>query len=455
MIAPMRIHNKAESLLLLVGDILLFYATLWLTLLLRHVAVPSRELFLRHAEPFSYLFIAWVIIFFIAGLYEKHTLVLKKRLPSRILNAQVVNVILAALFFFTIPYFGITPKTVLFIYLVVSTGLVWLWRMYGPRLFRARTTVNGLLIGSGEEMKELQEEINKNERYGLHFVSAIDLKKIEGIDFHREVLNRVYSEDISLIVIDIRDGAVEPILPHLYNLIFSGVHFVDMYKLYEEIFDRVPISLVHYNWFLEHLSLHPKVMYDVFKRGMDIVFALVLGILSLLLYPFVALAIKLEDGGPVFYVHDRLGENNRIVNLVKFRSMRNIDSGKDALESTAVITKVGRFIRKTRIDELPQLWNILKGDLSLIGPRPEIPELARRYEEEVPYYNVRHLIKPGISGWAQVYQDAGEIPKFGTRAEATKRKLAYDLYYIKNRSIFLDVKIALRTIQTVLSRSGR
>jgi lipopolysaccharide/colanic/teichoic acid biosynthesis glycosyltransferase len=117
------------------------------------------------------------------------------------------------------------------------------------------------------------------------------------------------------------------------------------------------------------------------------------------------------------------------------------------------ITRVGNFIRKTRLDELPQFFNVLIGDLSFIGPRPEKPELAFTYESEIPFYNVRHLVKPGLSGWAQIYQD--NPPKFGLNIEDTKTKLAYDLYYIKNRSLLLDLKIALRTIKTLLSRTGK
>jgi lipopolysaccharide/colanic/teichoic acid biosynthesis glycosyltransferase len=125
----------------------------------------------------------------------------------------------------------------------------------------------------------------------------------------------------------------------------------------------------------------------------------------------------------------------------------------EALRPRNPITKVGNFLRKTRVDELPQLWNILKGDLSLIGPRPELPALVKQYEHEIPYYNVRHLIKPGLSGWAQIYHDTH--PHHEVATLETKRKLSYDLYYIKNRSFLLDIKIALRTLRTLVSIAGR
>jgi len=245
-------------------------------------------------------------------------------------------------------------------------------------------------------------------------------------------------------VIDLRNEKVTPVLPHLYNLIFSGVRFIDKYKVYEDIFDRVPLSLVNYNWFLENISSASHIVYDFLKRTMDVSISFVLGALSLLMYPFVYVAIKLDDGGPMFFVQDRVGRGGKTVKIIKFRTM--------APDVPPQVTRVGDILRRTRIDELPQLWNVLRGDVSLVGPRPETPNLAKLYEKEIPYYNVRHLIKPGLSGWAQTHQE--KPPKFDVGYDETKTKLSYDLYYIKNRSFILDLKIALQTIKTILSRSG-
>ncbi len=187
---------------------------------------------------------------------------------------------------------------------------------------------------------------------------------------------------------------------------------------------------------------------------MDMTISAVLLLISLLVYPFVYFAIKLEDGGTLFIIQERIGKNNRAVKILKFRSMTGNDKGVYTNGASELrVTRVGNFLRKTRIDELPQLWNVLRGDLSLIGPRPELPELAKSYSQSIPYYNVRHLIKPGLSGWAQIYHDAH--PHHGVATEETKNKLSYDLYYIKNRSLFLDFKIALRTLRTLVSISGR
>jgi lipopolysaccharide/colanic/teichoic acid biosynthesis glycosyltransferase len=256
------------------------------------------------------------------------------------------------------------------------------------------------------------------------------------------------------LIVDFSDERVKSILPDLYERIFSGVNFIDMQKIYEEIFDRVPLSLLKYNWFLENISSHPRTVYDSLKRAMDIVLSSVIGVLSLLVYPFVIIAIKLDDGGPIFITQERVGQDNTLVKIHKFRSMSGNDMGEynSGVAKQNKITKVGKFLRKSRIDELPQLWNILIGDISLIGPRPELPALADTYETEIPYYNVRHIIKPGLSGWAQIHQE--NHPHHKEAVNETKEKLTYDLYYIKERSLLLDLQIALKTIKTLLSRVG-
>ncbi len=445
--------NKREAFVLFVGDVAFFYISLWVMLLVRYVRVPGNVLYTNHAIPFSILFLVWIVVFFIAGLYEKHTVILKSKLPDIIFAAQVANSAIAVLFFYLIPYFGITPKTNLFIYLVVSFALIVLWRLKLYPLIGSRKKQAGIIIGSGNEMMELREEVNNNERYNLYFVSSIDLDEVEGVDFQEEIVSRVYSEDITTIVIDTRNEKVKSILPKLYNLIFSKVQFIDMHRVYEDIFDRIPLSLVRYSWFLENISTSTKFTYDFLKRTMDIVISLPLFLLSLFAYPFVWLAVFFEDRGQLFIDQDRIGKNNRPLHIKKFRTMTGSDEGADVLKSKHSVTRTGHFLRKTRIDELPQLWSVLKGDLSLIGPRPELPALVKRYEDEVSYYNIRHLIKPGLSGWAQIYHNAH--PHHGVDVEETRRKLSYDLYYIKNRSFLLDLKVALRTVKIIISRSGK
>jgi len=193
--------------------------------------------------------------------------------------------------------------------------------------------------------------------------------------------------------------------------------------------------------------------YELFKRLMDI-FGGLIGLLILIFaMPFLSLAVYFDSGLPIFYSQSRLGRVRSVFTIYKFRSMRqNTDSYGDVrrtMENDPRITRVGKFLRKTRLDELPQFWNVLRGDMSLVGPRAEVPELVDEYQKQVPFYRARLLVKPGLTGWAQI--------NYGYVASVTETsiKLEYDLYYIKHRTLSMDFQIILRTIGTVLRRTGR
>ncbi|MFA6536479.1 MAG: exopolysaccharide biosynthesis polyprenyl glycosylphosphotransferase [Candidatus Paceibacterota bacterium] len=448
----MRIFNKREPLILFLGDLVAFALALWFTLFLRYGSSLDAVRLSDHFQAFSIIFLIWTLAFYIAGLYGKQTLVFKNRLPSRILKAQIVNSFLAIAFFYLVPSFGITPKTNLFIQLSLSFFLVLIWRLYGGGFRESKEKQSAILIGEGEEMKELADEINHNNRYAVGFDSVLDLSQISGAEAVSNIDRQLKDGRISLVVADLSHEKIQPILPEFYKLLFSRVKFLDAGKLYEEIFDRVPLSLIRYGWLLQNVSNSPKKTYDSLKRLMDLILGVIGGLVSLVFYPFVYLAIKLDDGGPVFISQERIGQNNKIFKILKFRTMTKDDAGYAVAKQTNRTTRVGGFLRRTRIDELPQLWNVLRGDLSLIGPRPELPILASAYDKDISYYRARHLIKPGLSGWAQLNQQ--NPPKRDLNFNDTKVKLSYDLFYLKNRSLFLDIKIALRTIADLLSRSG-
>lgn len=441
----MVIVNKKEPFILFIGDVLILVFSLWLVLFLRYFEIPTLETWVNHIQPFSIIFVFWLLIFYIAGLYEKHTLILKKSLPNILLNTQLVNSVIAIIFFYFIPYFDITPKTILFIYLLTSLGLILLWRLKIFSYFGSKTKQSAILIASGEEMRELRHEVNNNNRYDFQFVQSIDLESYNPSDFKDDVIKMVYENNVSLIVTDLKNQNSSLIVPSLYNLIFAKVQFLDKYKVYESIFDRIPLSIIGYNWFLENISSRNLVSYDIFKRIMDVALSTAVGFFSLVFYPLVFILIKLDDGGRIFFKQERIGQNNRKIEIYKFRTM---SEGVDKK-----VTRIGNYLRVFRIDELPQIWNVLKGDLSLIGPRPETSSLVETYTNQVPFYNIRHLIKPGLSGWAQIYHD--NHPHHNVDVLETKNKLSYDLYYIKNRSIFLDIKIALKTIKTIFLKKGK
>lgn len=442
--------SRKTPFLLLTGDLVAFVLALWLTVTMRYAGIPNTPTFDDHLLPFSFLFILWVAVYFISGLYERQVVILRGILPQILVQAQLVNIALAALFFYFVPMAGITPRTNLFLYLIISLMLVVLWRLFIYRIIVPEKREDVILIGSGTEMEELKKEVNGNPHYKMRFVSSVDTESLESVDFQADVVARVYQDNISMVVIDLDNQKVQAILPQLYNLLFSRVRFIDMHKVYEDIFDRVALSLLSHSWFLENISAYPKYVYDAAKRIMDVIIALPLTLVSLIVYPFVYLAIKLDDGGPTFIIQERVGKDNKIIRIPKFRTMTTSDKGIWVKENDNRITRVGAFLRRSRIDELPQLFSVIKGDMSLVGPRPDIYDLGMKLSKEIPYYTVRNIIKPGLSGWAQTRQ---KVPP--QSLEETKIRLAYDFYYIKHRSLLIDLKIALQTIATLMSRAGK
>ena len=235
----------------------------------------------------------------------------------------------------------------------------------------------------------------------------------------------------------------------------SGIQITTMPTLYEEMLGRVPIFLLQSDWVLRSLVDQARMggLSDVLIRFMDIAGALVGVFIMLMVTPLIALLTLLDSGWPIFYGQERLGRNGKPYRIIKFRSMRQ-DAEKDgrarpATEHDERVTRVGRFLRKSHLDELPQFINVLRGDMSLVGPRAERPELVLMLQEKIPFYRARLFVRPGVTGWAQVNYG------YASNAEQNAVKLEYDLYYIKHRSLWLDISILLRTIGSVIGLKGR
>lgn len=450
----MAIIPKREYLYLLLGDVCIFGLSLWFTLFIRYFTIPDAAVLWLHLVPFSILFIAWVFVFFIAGLYGKHTRLFRRKLPTVIVSAQLVNICIAAMLFFLVPIFGIAPKTNLLLYLVISTALIVAWRLgVFPRL-RPSKQLKGVLIAAGTDAKELAEEINQDHRYPFTFAYTIDTGKVPVHEVIQRACRVAEEDDVMFVVVDYADAGVSAALPIIYDAAFHKRRFalIDVVELYQEVFDRVPITLTRYAWILDQVGASNA--YDILKRVIDIAIGGALGAVSLIVYPFVMLAIKLDDGGPIFITQQRVGRFQKSIGVLKFRSMSGNDQGDygESGKSKLTVTRVGKWLRVLRIDELPQLWAVLKGDLSLVGPRPELPALANQYSARIPYYNARYLVAPGLTGWAQIRHDAH--PHHASAMEETKEKLSYDFYYLQHRSFMLDLFIILQTIRIVLTAKG-
>ncbi|TSD02256.1 MAG: Glycosyl transferase [Parcubacteria group bacterium Athens0714_24] len=423
--------NRSKKILLVWGDLFFFYLSLIIVLIIRYFSLPSLTLLKDHFLPFTFIYLLWILVFYIAGFYD-----IDKKINWSILSitkAIVTGGIIAIFAFYFIPYFGITPKTNLAMNIIISSMLIWGWRLIFISFYIRATKIKMAVLSDSQEKFNLIEYIKNNSHFGYEIVEDINEAKII-----------LVSEDIKK-----NSGLVKS----LYNMILSGKTVFDFEKFYESLTGKVPVSIINETWFLENLAEINKQAMEKFKRFIDIVFAIILFIPLLIIYIPVALVIKINSHGPILFKQKRIGKGGEIFELVKFRSMcdRKEPPQKGWAkpeENDKRVTCVGNFIRKTRIDELPQIWNILKGDISLIGPRPERPEFVDELKEQVPYYSMRHIIKPGLTGWAQIhFSDAS--------AKDAMEKLQYDLFYIKNRSMVLETAIFLKTIMVVLQTSGK
>ncbi|MDE1919632.1 MAG: sugar transferase [Patescibacteria group bacterium] len=441
--------DRRETALLLLGDFLILVASLWAALFLRNFAPPPFGYFEENLIPFVPVFLLSLVIFYVAGLYEKQTRPIRSIMGIRIFGAQAATVAIAAILFFALPL-AIAPKTILILYLVISVVAESLWRFYRmSREIREGNRSPALLIGSGPAVSELCDEVNGNDRYLIRFVSCTDTSNLsKGGVFDATVSGM--NAGARIVVVDVSDPAIVREMPALYDLMTKGITFLEFASLYEEIFDRVPLDHLDAGTLLEFLPKH-HTFYDTMKRAFDVVLALLVSVIAVPFIVLAALALTLEGGTP-FIRPKRIGKGGKTIRLLKLRTMLFDDNADPELQKKNRVTALGRLLRKSRVDELPQLWNVITGDLSFIGPRPEFPKIAEVYEREVPQYQMRHLITPGLSGWAQIHDY--DAPRGPADVARTIRKVSYDLYYLKHRSFGLDLAIAVKTIRALASFSG-
>lgn len=435
---------RRETGVLLAGDLVLLIASLWIALFLRALVPPSTSYFYAHLQVFVFVFAISVLVFFVAGLYERHARLVKRVIGTRILGAQIANTAVALILFFVLPG-DLEPKTILGLYLLVSVFLVSCWRFFIAPYVSTGSREQAVLIGTGAEAEEVVHEFAINKKYYFEIIDYIDTAtgSIEEINVRIEA---ALAKGAALFILDRTARAHSGASP-FYR---ANASIVDFSSFYEDIFDRVPLGHVDDAWILEYLP-RKQLAYDLGKAVFDRVCAAIGIVLSLVFIVPASIALMATGGNP-FIFHERIGRGGRPFKIIKMRTMLFDDHGHPEEQKKNRVTAVGGFLRKTRIDELPQLWNVLMGDLSFVGPRPELPKIAEVYEKEIPYYGARHLITPGLSGWAQIYDS--DPPKGGADVPRTRRKLSYDLYYLKHRSPGLDMAITLKTLRALLSFSG-
>ena len=317
---------------------------------------------------------------------------------------------------------------------------------------------NVLIFGSNHIENNIQEDIIASLDYNyIGYISNNKSRATKYLVGNYAEMEKIIKEkkiDLLVIVKDIRSPDFKKYLKRLFDLKINGLKVLSYEIFNEEIQKKIDANTIDEEWLLQSngFDILNDGMEKNMKRGVDLVISLTLMVLLAPMALIVAILIKLESKGPVIFKQVRIGENMVPFKVYKFRSMKIHDPkkySKYTQDNDKRVTKVGKFIRKTRIDELPQLFCILKGTMSFVGPRPEWDILAKEYEKKIPYYNLRHMIKPGLTGWAQVMYPYGE------NIEDTKRKLEYDLYYLKHQDLILDVLIIFKTIKVILFGKGK
>jgi exopolysaccharide biosynthesis polyprenyl glycosylphosphotransferase len=452
---------KLKQLLLLAGDYAIFELALILTLFLRYGTLAI-DVWEAHLVPFSIVSFLWLVSFYIVGLYELSLTRDSFRFFRTYLEGMIVNLAIAIGFFYLVPIFGIAPRTNLLLYFACALLLGYAWRLLfnrtiAPALFRNQV----LFIGHANDASRIHDLLQSSGA-GFELVAVAETAPGTRFDtgeitWHVDLagVDQIIRErSVHTIVLGHRPDDVPGLRDALYKTLFTPVALIDRASLEEAVTGRVPLEYVSQTWFLENLREHEKAWYESAKRFFDLVLAIPFGIVTLILFPFVALAIKLSSPGPVLYSQVRVGKYGKPFRIWKFRTM-HVDAEKHGPQFTADaktdprLFTVGRILRQLRVDELPQIWNVFKGDLSLIGPRPERPEFVDPLTVRMPFYTLRHLTRPGLTGWAQV-----RFLTPNATIEDNLTKLQYDLYYIKHRSLLLDLAILLKTVGIVIKRQG-
>ncbi|MFW6215791.1 MAG: sugar transferase [Alkalispirochaetaceae bacterium] len=451
-------RRNLVKLTMFLGDVVLLYFSLGLVLFLRYGAAYLDQEYLEHLYPFTILFAFWVTTFYVMDLYN----ISAPFNHRHYLYSMMVNVGVAVLFFYAFPGLEISPKTNLALIAVVFTLFFYLWRFLVNRTMDTlgiRRPV--VIVGSDNHARELAEKIRQNQRLGYRVAGIVRDEKDslpawmwnDGVTVMNDMEElKVLARDERVHTIIVSDQRFQSVYGELYDLIPLRINFFQLTSFWEAFDETIPIYATRQTWFLENFNRGPNKAYHFIKRLLDLLVALVILPPILLLCLITAVLVKLTSKGPAIYSQVRVGRNERDFTIYKFRSMV-VDAEKHgaqwAGENDPRITPFGRFMRKTRLDELPQIVNVLRGDMSFIGPRPERPEFVHELSRNIPHYHLRHLVKPGLTGWAQVKY------RYGSSEEDAATKLMYDLYYVKNVSFVLDFKIALKTILIILSKGGR
>jgi exopolysaccharide biosynthesis polyprenyl glycosylphosphotransferase len=459
-----RIRVRERRVILLVGDLIVAYLSVlialffwgqkdWLNFTLEFVNQRAPAWF--YLLPFLYVIIN-------IDLYDISRANRRKDTLRGLATSALIGILIYMIIFFIADPNSL-PRRGVAVFIASATLLTMLWRFLYIRVFTAPIFARRvLIIGAGKAGTTMTAMVNKMMPPPFVIAGYVDDAEekqgltIEGfpvLGTSKDLLQLIQEKDISDLIFAI-SGELQPdMFRNILEAEELGTEVTSLPVSYEELFGRIPIFLLQSDWILRTFidQTRTSSLYETAKRLIDILLAVLGGLALVALFPLVFLIILLDDGFPIFYHQPRVGKNGVPYRIYKFRTMvkdAEKAGARTASENDNRITRIGKFLRRSHIDELPQVINILKGEMSVVGPRSEQIELVNKFQKELPFYRARLLVRPGLTGWAQINQ------RYATTTEDTGVKLEYDLYYIKHRNLMLDMTIILRTVGAVIGFKG-
>ncbi len=463
MIRLFNVYYPIRTLVLLIGEALI----VWTSFLLGAVLVLREDSFYALRNDYGFYKILGVTVLVLLcshglDLYDTARLNTKGELYFRLLLLPgILAFILAGIAKIHPDYLlGYGPSTVVrsgssAIGLLILTVALFGWRLGFTWLVQLPMLVERVyVLGTGERARRLVQGLRQNPEIGVEIASWTG--KMEG-EVNRDsmaahLMEAVQKQKVHRVIVATPDRRGTIPMRELLELRMQGVKIEEATTYLEKMSGKIEVENLYPSWLVFGEGFRHGATFLLVRRVFSVIVSLLGLILALPLFPLIMLAIRLDSKGPVFYTQTRVGKSGRVFKVVKFRTMAQdaeaANGAQWAGNNDPRVTRVGKFLRSSRLDEIPQLWCVLRGDMGFVGPRPERPEFVEWLSEEIPYYGMRHMVRPGLTGWAQIKY------KYGCTVEDAREKLQYDLFYIKNASIGLDLLIVFQTVKTVLLRRG-
>ena len=454
MIRLFHVYYPIRTLVLLLGEALIVWTSFLVAALVVYQEDSYIELYYDHG--FYKIFVLTAVVLLCSHWFDLYDTARPARgeLYFRLLMVPgLLAFVMAGISYFRPDFLlggGSTPLGLLIVALALFG-----WRLgYGWLVQLPILVERVYVVGSGERAQRLVQGLRQNPEIGVEIASWTG--KLEGAVTREAVaahlMEVVKRQKVHRVIVAVPDRRGTTPMKELLELRMQGVKIEEATSWLEKISGKIEVENLYPSWMVFSEGFRRSPVFVLVRRLLSIIISLIGLVFALPLLPFIALAVRLDSEGPVFYTQTRVGKAGRLFKVVKFRTMR-----QDAESSTGAqwaanndprITRVGKFLRMSRLDEIPQLWCVLKGDMAFVGPRPERPEFIEGLSKEIPYYGVRHMVRPGVTGWAQIKY------KYGSTIEDAREKLQYDLYYIKHASIGLDLLIMFQTVKIVILGRG-